>query len=100
MSEENTEEKPAEEAKSESPAAPEQKKGKLLQKEPPVTVGRIVHFTQHEGEDPHAALVVKVWGPNMVNLDVVDPSGHHYTAQSVSKGTGPGQWRYPARVES
>lgn len=88
---ENTEEKPTE-----VPAKP----AKLLQKEPPITVGRVVLYRQHADTDLHMAHVCKVWSVDCVNLDAIDGNGHHYVVPSASKGTGVGQWRYPTRSES
>lgn len=45
---------------------------------PVITVGRIVHYftTGEPGEEPQAALVVKKWSDDCVNLDVLaDGSG-------------------------
>lgn len=88
----------------ETPAAPsplEAPKSSLLARpagDPPVTKGRIVYYLQHAGEEPHVALVVKVWSNECVNLKVTDEYGQDYFQSSVCKGTGVGQWLYPGRV--
>lgn len=74
--------------------------GQKNPKEPKVTVGRVVLYTQHEGAEPHMAHVCKVWSNEVVNLDAIDGNGHHYAVTSVCKGSGVGQWRYPTRSES
>lgn len=96
---ENTEEKPTE-VVTEEVLAKVSKPAKLLQKEPPITVGRTVLYRQHADTDLHMAHVCKVWSVDCVNLDAIDGNGHHYVVPSASKGTGVGQWRYPTRSES
>lgn len=55
------------------------------------TNGRVMWFhpkgllgiTQHDKSVPLAAIVCHVWGPHMVNLDVIDSSGTHHARTSV-----------------
>lgn len=54
------------------------------------TVGRIVHFNlsldtakPHEGTQPRAAIVAKVWNPGLVNLTVINEDGTTRAETSV-----------------
>src|SRR5512142_2117489 len=70
--------------------------------EPPITIGRIVHFAAHENDEvvPRAAVVVHVWSATCCNLAVFDGKGQTFTAYSVTKGSPaqPGTWSYPPRA--
>lgn len=83
-------------AEPEAPAKPAKKK--LLDSVQAPTRGRVVLYLQHEGEEPMMAHVCHAYSPTTVTLDVVDPRGHHFAADSVSRGDGPGQWRWPTRA--
>lgn len=45
----------------------------------------------HVTGEPLAATVVKVWGPDVVNLRILDEP-RDFARTSVERGTGPGQW--------
>lgn len=58
------------------------------------TVGRVVwftpphgsgssNFTHHSGTQPHAAMIVYVWGDDLVNLVVYDHDGKLHSRTSV-----------------
>jgi hypothetical protein len=50
------------------------------------TIGRVMWYWPQKGdrgEQPWAAIVVKVWGDNMVNLVVFDPDGESAGLYSV-----------------
>lgn len=63
-----------------------------------ITVGRIVHYRYHDGQDI-PAIVTKVWNQTTVNLTLFPD---HFSAnpawvESVLEGTGEGTWHWPAR---
>ena len=64
------------------------------------TKGRVVMFkpTGVEGSEPLAALIVKVWNDECVNLIVFDENGGTYAATSVRLGDDPDEWSWPVRV--
>lgn len=71
------------------------------------SIGRVVHLNvavpSADGSTPdaitqHAALVVAVHGDACVSLCVFDPCGGTSHASSVSLGTAPGTWAWPAKV--
>jgi len=81
----------------------------------PVTIGRIVHFTVDEytaeqikkaglpcngnkADDILPALVVRVWGPEMVNLQVFVDGGFTVWVTSVGQGRGPRSWHYAPQL--
>jgi hypothetical protein len=47
------------------------------------TVGRIVHFHDHD-QQPLAAMVVKVWNEHMVDLTVFSEGGTTYARTSIN----------------
>lgn len=60
-----------------------------------VAKGRIVLYRQHADQEPHAAIIVKVWNPSCVNLKVFDENGEDYRATSATLGDGVGQFSFP-----
>lgn len=47
------------------------------------TVGRIVHYFTHQGDEEQAAIISKVIDDHKVNLGVFYPSGHPLGVQEV-----------------
>ncbi len=71
-----------------------------------ISVGRIVHYYDKHivgdnADGPYAAIVTKVFGPAMVNLDVFGV-GAPYIATSVPEGTADSGssrwWQWPPKV--
>lgn len=80
------------------------------------TVGRIVHYIAtesdakawnsvqssknaiHEG-DHLAAIVVRIWSPQTVNLQVLPDGEGSYWKTSIHDGEQPGSWHWPERSE-
>jgi len=56
--------------------------GRIVWFTPSADMG-IVGFSWH-GQDPLPAMICHVWGPNMVNLDVIDSNGLHWPLTSVT----------------
>lgn len=68
--------------------------------EPTVSVGRVVHYFNPNGE-VHEALVVKVWDNNCINVVAWDANGAQYSASSVLRANSvitKGAWDWPQRV--
>lgn len=80
-----------------------------------VSIGRVVTYildeldagrinataTSHNSAkagDEYPAIVVRVWTPPCVNLQVFFDGIGSYWATSRSEGTGEGTWHWPARV--
>lgn len=65
------------------------------------TVGRIVHFYAPNESEPQAAIVIKVWGPNCVNVSACNSSGTWNSYSSVIEGDptnmGSARWAWPPR---
>lgn len=60
------------------------------------TIGRIVHYNAEDGE-VYPAIILKVWNPTCVNLEVFGPAPCKYPT-SVMQGDEMSSWQWPPRA--
>lgn len=90
-------------AKEETAVDPEKPAAEETATAPTPTVGRIVHYRPIADEfknneaDLAPAIVVRVWGPDTVNLRIFTDGGEVIWKTSVVQGDGAGQWSWPPR---
>jgi hypothetical protein len=72
-----------------------------MEKQTP-SVGRIVHFFPSGSSEPQAALVIKVWNSELVNVSACNENGTWSSYTSVQQGdaadTSRSRWNWPART--